>query len=267
MKQQKILLILIVIGLIYIAFVQIKQARLPDTESVEEVPVEVSVSPIQHATMALEIGGTTVYVDPVGGPEAFAGQPPADLVLLTDIHGDHFDVETLAAVTGEGTLIVAPQAAYSELPTELQTKATVMGNGESIKATDAITLQAVPMYNLPESEDAYHVKGRGNGYVIMSGDKRIYIAGDTGPIDEMKALADIDIAFVPMNLPYTMTVSEAAQAVLAFAPAQVYPYHYRGTEGLADVEAFKALVEASNPDIEVVLADWYPAQDEVVSEE
>jgi L-ascorbate metabolism protein UlaG (beta-lactamase superfamily) len=113
------------------------------------------------------------------------------------------------------------------------------------------------MYNLPESDDAYHTKGRGNGYVLDKNGTRVYVAGDTQGIPEMRALQNIDIAFVPMNLPFTMDVEEAADAVLEFKPKRVYPYHFRGREGLSDVNRFKELVNAGSEDIEVVLLDWY----------
>ncbi|MEO8732935.1 MAG: MBL fold metallo-hydrolase, partial [Flavobacteriales bacterium] len=118
-------------------------------------------------------------------------------------------------------------------------------------------ITAMPMYNLPDSPTAFHPKGRGNGYVLTFGGKRIYISGDTQGIPEMRALKNIDIAFVCMNLPYTMDVDEAADAVLAFKPKVVYPYHYRGKDRFSDVKKFKALVNAKDPAIEVRQEDWY----------
>ena len=114
------------------------------------------------------------------------------------------------------------------------------------------------MYNLPETPESRHPKGRGNGYVLNVDGKRIYISGDTSGIFEMKMLTNIDIAFVCMNLPYTMTVNEAAEAVLEFQPKVVYPFHYRGKDGFSDVNAFKELVNKQNNDITVVLKNWYP---------
>ena len=114
------------------------------------------------------------------------------------------------------------------------------------------------MYNLPESPTAMHTKGRGNGYVLGIGGKNIYLSGDTQGIPEMRSLKNIDVAFVCMNLPYTMDVKEAADAVLAFSPKIVYPYHYRGQNGLSDINAFKNLVDAGNKNIEVRLRNWYP---------
>ena len=220
-------------------------------------PASVEVIPITHATLVLKISGSVIYNDPTGGAEAFAGQPEADIVLVSDIHGDHLSTSTLLAVVKEDTVLVVPQAVKDLLPAELASKATVLKNGEFLPVRE-MKIQALPMYNLPESADARHTKGRGNGYVIASEDARVYIAGDTAGIPEMRALEDIDIAFVPMNLPYTMGVDEAASAVLEFAPRKVYPYHYRGQDGLADVGKFKELVSAGDANIEVVLLNWYP---------
>lgn len=116
------------------------------------------------------------------------------------------------------------------------------------------------MYNLPENADSRHTKGRGNGYVINFGGKNVYISGDTEDILEMRHLKNIDVAFVCMNLPYTMDINQAASAVLEFKPKIVYPYHYRGQEGLADVNAFRQRVNEGNKNIEVRLVNWYPAK-------
>jgi L-ascorbate metabolism protein UlaG (beta-lactamase superfamily) len=122
-----------------------------------------------------------------------------------------------------------------------------------------IRVEAIPMYNLPESPDNRHTKGRGNGYVLTIGGKRIYISGDTEAIPEMRTLKNIDVAFVCMNLPYTMDVDQAADGVLDFVPKVVYPYHYRGKGGLSDIDKFKALVNKKNTNIDVRLRNWYPA--------
>lgn len=116
------------------------------------------------------------------------------------------------------------------------------------------------MYNLPDDETSRHSKGRGNGYILTFGGKRIYISGDTEDIPEMRALENIDVAFICMNLPYTMSIDQATDAVLEFQPAVVYPFHFRGTEGLADVGQFKTMVNSKNDKIEVRLREWYPAK-------
>ena len=216
-----------------------------------------TINPIEHASMVLNWGGTIIYVDPVGGKEAFSDYTEPDMVLVTDIHGDHMDIPTLEAITVEKTLLFAPKAVFDKLPESLQNKTTVVNNGDLINDFE-MTIEAIPMYNLRKEALQYHTKGRGNGYVLEKNGKRVYISGDTEDIPEMRNLKDIDVAFVCMNLPYTMTVEKAAEAVLAFKPKTVYPYHYRGKEGLSDVTKFKSLVEASNPDIKITQLDWYP---------
>lgn len=237
-----------------------KQGEITETPVVEtpDTPATAfAVMPITHATAVFTWGGEVIYMDPTGGEEAFAGKPPATLVLVTDIHGDHLSTSTLAAVVGEGATLIVPDAVKKLLPAELAAKAQVLANGATT-TVNGFSIEAIPMYNLPESKDARHTKGRGNGYVIERDAFHVYVAGDTAGIPEMRALKNIDVAFVPMNLPFTMDEKEAADAVLAFKPKQVYPFHYRGQAGLSDVNKFKELVNAGDPAIEVVLLNWYP---------
>jgi len=220
-------------------------ARPSDTFETSAGPVK--ITPIQHASFMIEAGGKVIQVDPVG-PELYAGLPPADLILLTDIHGDHMAPPAIAKVKKEGTVVMAP-AAVAKTVTEAQ----VINNGES-KSWSGWTIEAVPMYNLtrgPSAGKLFHDKGRGNGYVLTYGGKRFYISGDTEGIPEMRALKNIDVAFVCMNLPYTMPPDEAAEAVKAFKPKVVYPYHYRGS----DLAAFEKGLQGSG--VEVRLRDWY----------
>jgi L-ascorbate metabolism protein UlaG (beta-lactamase superfamily) len=217
---------------------------------------KVTIHPIHHGTLALEWNQLTIYVDPADGGARFKDLPAPDLILITDIHGDHMDPVTLAAIDRSKAKIIAPPAVMEGLPAEMKSIGKELRNGVTMEIKE-IGIEAVPMYNLPESPDAFHTKGRGNGYVLTLGDDRIYISGDTEDIPEMRALRDIDIAFVCMNLPYTMTVDQAADGVLAFKPKVVYPYHYRGTEGLSDVARFKELVTQGDPKIEVRQEDWY----------
>lgn len=214
------------------------------------------VTPISHATIVIELGGQVIYADPIGSAQAFSGQSSPNIILVTDIHGDHFDVKTLSDVSKEDTVIVVPQAVADKMPGNIPGTVEVMKNGET-KIFRGIEIEAIPVYNIPETADSFHTKGRGNGYVISAGGKRIYIAGDTSSTPEMRKLQYVDVAFVPMNLPYTMSVEEAADAVLAFKPKIVHPYHYRGPEGLSDINKFKELVNAKDANIKVELLNFY----------
>lgn len=224
------------------------------------------IHPVSHASFVLSTANVTIYVDPTGGADAFNGTKDPDMIIITDIHGDHFDSATIAAVKGSNTIVVAPKAVADKINFIDQGKLMIMNNGQNIslnvnaRENSGVSITAVPMYNLPETADSRHPKGRGNGYVITLGGKKIYISGDTEDITEMRNLKNIDIAFVCMNLPYTMDIKQAASAVLAFKPAIVYPYHYRGDNGLSDVNAFKKMVNSSNPKIEVRLKEWYPGR-------
>ena len=229
------------------------QPVAPDHEKV--AGGELTIQPVMHATFVLRYNYKTIYVDPTGGVKAFQGIAAPDLILITDIHGDHFAPGTLDSVNSAHAVLVVPQAVADKLPsTTDRQKLVVLKNGE--QTTQAgISIAAIPMYNLPDTANAFHTKGRGNGYVLTIGGKKIYISGDTEDIPEMRALKNIDIAFVCMNLPYTMDVDQAAQGVLAFRPKVIYPYHYRGQ----DVDRFKTLVNAGSKDIDVRLRNWYPA--------
>ncbi len=215
------------------------------------------IQPVLHGTLVLEFSGKTIYVDPYGGANAFANLKDPDLILITDIHGDHLDEKTLDAIQAEGVPIIAPQAVKDQMSDRYKKSTSVLKNGEK-QNEHGFAVAAIPMYNLPEAPDAKHIKGRGNGYVLNLGGKKVYISGDTEDIPEMRKLSDIDIAFVCMNLPYTMDVNQAASAVLEFKPKVVYPYHYRGRPDMSDTQAFKDLVSAANPNIEVRLRNWYP---------
>lgn len=219
----------------------------------------VKIIPIEHATAVLEWNNITIYIDPVGGSESFEGQKQPDLILITDIHGDHFSLETLLALNTEKSKIMVPAAVAAKMPEALTPQIDVLNNGES-KERYGILVEAIPMYNLREEAKGFHEIGRGNGYVLNMGNQRIYFSGDTEDIPEMRNLKNIDKAFVCMNLPYTMTVESAADAVLEFMPKEVYPYHYRGRPDVSDVVKFKELVNNENADIEVLQLDWYPTE-------
>jgi L-ascorbate metabolism protein UlaG (beta-lactamase superfamily) len=230
-------------------------AQLPQANQEKVRGGDLTIQPITHATLVLSYQKKNIYIDPTGGAEAFKGLAAPDMILVTDIHGDHFDPKTIQAINTAKATLVVPQAVADKLPTEMdKQKVVILKNGDN-KTLEGISITAIPMYNLPEAADAFHTKGRGNGYVLNIGGKNIYVSGDTEDIPEMRSLKDIDIAFVCMNLPYTMDVNQAAQGVLAFKPKVVYPYHYRGQ----DVNTFKTLVNAGDKNIEVRLRNWYPA--------
>ncbi|MGK0494014.1 MAG: L-ascorbate metabolism protein UlaG (beta-lactamase superfamily) [Maribacter sp.] len=228
-----------------------------DTEQTENSDDEIKIIPIEHATAILEWKNITIYIDPVGGASTFEGQKQPDLILITDIHGDHFSLKTLEALDTSKAKIMVSQVVADEIPDAFTPQIDVLNNGES-KERFGINIEAIPMYNLRKEALKFHKKGRGNGYVLNMGGKRLYFSGDTEDIPEMRALKNIDKAFICMNLPYTMTPESAAEAVLEFKPKQIYPYHYRGKPDVSDVTKFKTLVNKGNSEIEVVQLDWYP---------
>ena len=215
-----------------------------------------TIHPVHHAGVVLTWNGKRIVADPTtfppgpnSGAADFRGAAPPDLILITHEHGDHFSVPTLTELAGPNTVIVVPQSVMGMLPAALQSKAKVMKNGD--KATYAgVAIEAVPEYNVTPDRLMFHPKGRDNGYVLNLGGKRVYLAGDTEETPELKNLPNIDIAFVPMNLPYTMTVDAAATWVKDFKPKIVYPYHY----GESDVNKFSMLVGNAS---EVRLRKWY----------
>ena len=229
-------------------------------EDAEMTVEEPEIYPISHASFVMEWGGKTWYNDPVGSIEGFMEYGAADVVLLSDIHGDHMNVETLQAITGDFK-IITPQAVFDKLPAELQAKSIVLNNGENL-TWESFEISAIPMYNITEGRLQNHPKGRGNGYVIEHDGYRMYISGDTENVDEMEALEDIDLALVCMNLPYTMSVEQAVEGVLTFAPKKVIPYHYRGVKDgerhMYDVELFERLVSMESTEIKVQRLNWYP---------
>jgi L-ascorbate metabolism protein UlaG (beta-lactamase superfamily) len=244
----------LVIAAILFAFSLSAQRPAPDTIKLSKG--ELIIQPIFHGSLMLKCKGKTIYVDPYGGKTAFEGLSKPDLVLITDIHPDHLDTTTLGSLDLSAATLVVPEAVAVKLPEKFKKKIYIVANGET-KKIDGITIYATPMYNLPETPESRHVKGRGNGYVLTIDTKKIYLSGDTEDIPEMRSLKNIDVAFVCMNLPYTMDINQAASAVAEFKPRIVYPYHYRGKDGLSDTKAFSDLVKKENSSIDVRLRDWY----------
>jgi L-ascorbate metabolism protein UlaG (beta-lactamase superfamily) len=218
-------------------------------DTVETSAGPVTLHPVNHASLVIGFGNEVLYVDPVGGGARYDGLPRPTAILLTHGHPDHFDVPTLEALGVASTGLTAPKVVIDALPEALKAKATLIGNGGT-GTIAGVPLAAIAAYNTTPDRLKFHPKGVGNGYVLTFGDKKIYIAGDTEDIPEMRALTGIEVAFLPMNLPYTMTEAQAADAVKAFGPKIVYPYHYKGS----DPKKFAALVGSA---AEVRLVDWY----------
>jgi L-ascorbate metabolism protein UlaG (beta-lactamase superfamily) len=224
------------------------------SDTLETAAGAITIQPVRHASLVLGFGTFTVYSDPVGGAALYDGLPRPDLVLLTHEHSDHFDVETLRAIMTPTTRIIGARVAIEQLPADLAARAEIIAHGQTRKV-DGLTIAAIPAHNLTPERLKYHPKGNGNGYVLGFGGKSLYISGDTEDTEEMRSLTGIDVAFLPMNLPYTMTGQQAADAARAFRPRVVYPFHYINGE---ENQVFAN--ELAGEDIEVRLRDWYAAE-------
>ncbi len=242
--------------LIFSCFLNTTYAQLPAADVIKTAKGDLMVQPIFHGSLVLTWNNKTIYVDPYNGPDGYKTIAPADLVLITDIHGDHMDTATLGKLDLGNAKLIVPLAVADLLPAKYKDRLVILGN-DKITEQLGMSITALPMYNMPDDSTSRHKKGRGNGYVLTAGGKRIYISGDTEDIPEMRALKNIDVAFVCMNQPFTMTIDQASSAVLEFKPKVVYPFHYRGRDGLADTEGFKKLVNAGDNKIDVRLRNWY----------
>lgn len=220
---------------------------------------DVVIHPITHASFVMSWKGLMIYGDPTGGATPYASFPRADLILVTHNHSDHFDATTLAAVRKTNGLIIAPYGVYSQgsMTPTLRSNTIILGSSilaglypTSTNLLD-VNVQAVAGYN------GYHPQGTNNAYLLTLGGKRIFVSGDSGDVSEFHALPDIDIAFLCMNTPYTMTATEATNCVRAMRPKVVYPYHYRDSTGATtNAAAFKQLL-GLGPGVEVRLRKWY----------
>ena len=224
---------------------------LPSTSS------PIKVIPILHASFILEAGTDVIYIDPTGGANAYIGQKRPTAIFITDIHGDHLNISTLEELKIEDITLVAPPAVLDKIPSNVASNTFEAINNVNYKLPSGLEFSTIPMYNLRNEALKFHPKGRGNGYILKLEGERIYISGDTEDIPEMRTLNAIDKAFICMNLPYTMTVESAADAVIEFGPKEVYPYHYRGPNGFSDVGKFEALVTKGNSDVSVIRLNWY----------
>jgi L-ascorbate metabolism protein UlaG (beta-lactamase superfamily) len=200
---------------------------------------------IGHGSLMLKFGGKIIHIDPFSKIADYAKMQKADAIFLTHDHFDHLDPDAIKNVRKKHTIIILTQKCAEKIEGGI-----IMKNGD-IRKVMGIKVEAVPAYNLVHKRDngeVFHPKGIGNGYILTFGNKRVYIAGDTENTPEMKALSNIDYAFLPMNLPYTMTPEMVADAVLAFKPKALYPYHY----GETDTSKIIGLLK-NNPEIKVVI--------------
>jgi L-ascorbate metabolism protein UlaG (beta-lactamase superfamily) len=198
-----------------------------ETDTIKTSAGDLKITFIGHGTLMLTFGEKIIHVDPFSEVADYTNLPKGDMILLTHEHRDHLDLKALNPIRTEKTLVVLTQTCARQVEGGI-----IMNNGD-IKSVGSLKIEAVPAYNIVHKRDSgepFHPKGTGNGYIITFGDKRVYIAGDTENIPEMKGLQRIDIAFLPMNLPYTMTPEMVADVAKAFKPRILYPYHYGETD-------------------------------------
>lgn len=198
-----------------------------ETDTLKSRQGNIEITFLGHASLMFDFDGKVIYADPVSQFADFSQMPKADLILVTHEHGDHLDSLAIEKCRTEKTVIICTEACLSKVR-----GATVMKNGDRTKKGN-LTIEAVPAYNLVHMRSPgapFHPKGVGNGYVLTLGGKRIYVAGDTENIPEMSKLGVIDCAFLPMNLPYTMTPGMVAEAAKRIQPKILYPYHFGKTD-------------------------------------
>jgi len=211
-----------------------------ETDSIKTSAGDLKITFIGHGTLIFTFGGKIIHVDPFSEMADYTKLPKADIILLTHEHRDHLDLKALNPVRTEKTLVVLTQTCAKQVEGRI-----VMNHGD-VKFIEGLKIEAVPAYNIIHKRDTgqpFHPKGIGNGYIITFGDKRVYVAGDTENIPEMKELKGIDIAFLPMNLPYTMTPEMVADAAKAFKPKILYPYHFGETDTSKLLDLLKSTKE------------------------
>jgi L-ascorbate metabolism protein UlaG (beta-lactamase superfamily) len=220
---------------------------------------DIQITPIMHSSVQIEYGGKVIQVDPVGKYDnmeipyvgKFGALKPADLILVSDVHPENLDADEIAKLRKPGTPVVMPAAVATLAGAKISAPTTIMANGDS-KTVAGISIEAFPMYNLlhgPKPGEVYHPKGRGNGYVLTLGGKRLYFMGDTECTPEVRAVKNIDVAFMPMNMPYTMTPADAVECVMTLQPKIVYPYHYEGQR--RDETLFRAFLKTTPVEIRI----------------
>lgn len=198
-----------------------------EEDIIETSAGELKIAFVGHGTLMFTFGEKVIHVDPVSREADYSKLPKGDIVLITHEHRDHLDAEAIALVRKNGTVVLLPEKCAAVVD-----GGTMMKNGE-VRMIRGLRFEALAAYNIVHkrpSGEPYHPRGNGNGYVIAFEDKRVYVAGDTENVPEMKALKDIDVTFLPMNLPYTMTPEMVADAARVFRPKILYPYHFGNTD-------------------------------------
>jgi L-ascorbate metabolism protein UlaG (beta-lactamase superfamily) len=239
MKALLLLINLLSVTMIVSAFAQGKF----ETDIIKTSVGDLKITFIGHGTLMFNFDEKVIHVDPFSNLADYNTLPKADLILLTHEHMDHLDLKALNIIRTEKTVVVLTETCSKQVQGGI-----VMNNGD-VKTVEGLKIEAVPAYNIVHKRDTgqpFHPKGIGNGYIITFGGKRVYVAGDTENTPEMKSLKNIDIAFLPMNIPYTMTPDMAADAAKAFKPKILYPYHF----GETDTSKLVSLLKET-PEIEV----------------
>ncbi|MFO7666069.1 MAG: MBL fold metallo-hydrolase [Desulfobacterales bacterium] len=219
-------LLSVVLSVFFCSFSAFAQENF-ESDIIKTASGDLKITFIGHGTLMFNFDGKVVHVDPVGQYADYSKLPKADIILLTHEHSDHLDIKAIETIRKSTTILIMTEACAAKIGGGI-----VLKNGDR-KTVDGLEIDAVPAYNIVHMRSEgvpFHKKGAGNGYVIKLSDKKIYIAGDTENIPEMKNLEKIDIAFLPMNLPYTMTPEMVADAAKAFKPKVLYPYHYGDTD-------------------------------------
>jgi L-ascorbate metabolism protein UlaG (beta-lactamase superfamily) len=216
------------------------------------------ITAISHASAVVEWDEATVFVDPVGAQSQYAPYGTPDIVVLTHVHPDHLSVDTMIGMLARDTVVLAPQSVIDVLPLMIANNTIRPFEAGTTQSVLGITFTAVPAYNIRPEAQQYHPRSRGDIGVVMDVDgTRVYFSGDTEGTPEMLALENIDTAVVAMNLPFTMGVEAAAEAVATFSPRVVIPYHYRSSEGFSDLDEFERILADLNPGVRVERKDWY----------
>ena len=211
-----------------------------EQDTIKTTAGDLKITFIGHGTLMFNFANKTIHIDPVGRYADYTKLPKADLILVTHEHSDHLDAEVIEILRTVNTELV-----LTEICSEQVKGGIVMKNGD-VKTVQGLKIEAVPAYNIVHMRSEglpFHPKGDGNGYVFTFSDKRVYVAGDTENVPEMKKLKDIDIAFLPMNVPYTMTPEMVADAAKVFKPKILYPYHYGDTDTSKLIDLLKDVKE------------------------